>query len=261
MPPTAAAPPSAPGPPILPLPEMPTRPPAVSGSCRLLPAAVMALLPFDAGKPVVQVAVDGRLLHLQVDTGAETSVLTPPGAAALGISPGPARMRVAGLGGAAGYGSVSVPRIDFAGQVLRQMTLPVMRLEGADGLDGLIGADLLAPYEVEIDLPARRITLFRAYGCTHPAPRWRAEAALWMPGAALPILTGWLDGRPLRVLLDTGANVSSVDARMAGLPKAELNADPASRSYGAGGLSIAGHAHRLPGWTSAAFHSPSQTCG
>jgi predicted aspartyl protease len=205
----------------------------------------MTLLPFDAGKPVVAVAVNARILRMQVDTGAETSVLTEQGAQTLGLAPGPARVRVAGLGGAAGYGSVQLRRIDLAGQQLRGLTLPVMHLEGADGMDGLIGADLLAPYQVQIDLPGHVMTLFRAYGCRHPAPLWPAISIGWTGAGGLPIVDGWLDGRKLALLLDTGANVSAVDAGAAALATAESRADLTSRSYGAGGLAIAARAHRF----------------
>jgi len=240
--PPPSAPPIAPGPPIAPLPERPALRVGAPPGCRMVPAASLPLLPFDADKPVVNVSLDGHRLRMQVDTGAETSVLTIAGAAALGLAPGPMRQKVEGLGGTAGYGTVRLDRIAFGGQTVRGHDLPVMRLQGPGDLGGLIGADLLAPYQVELDVPSRRLTLFRADGCAAPGPSWPSVALAWTTAHTLPIVAADLDGQTVMALLDTGATASAVDARQV---NADLRGDRQIQSYGAGGMSIAGRVHRF----------------
>jgi predicted aspartyl protease len=249
----------APGPAIIAAPNRPALRPGAPPGCRVTQVASLRLLPFDADKPLVEIAVNGRRLRMQVDTGAETSVLTIAGAAAIGLSPGPLRRQVEGLGGTAGYGTVHLDRITFGGQVLRGLDLPVMQLRDAAGVDGLIGADLLAPYQVLLDFQARQMTLLRADRCAAPHPPFAAIELAWTSPHAMPIVAARLNGRPLAALLDTGAHRSAIDTARSGLTEADLRRDPQVQSYGAGGQTLAGRAHRFASLTLGGVSLPGPT--
>ncbi len=137
--------------------------------------------------------------------------------------------------------------IGFGGQTVRDMDVPVMRLSGADDLAGLIGADLLAAYQVEIDPAGRRVILARAYGCADVQAGWsgRAVALGWVGVRALPVVEARLDGRWVRALIDTGASNSAVGAAQSGVAPGVLAVDRPSVSYGAGDRAMAGRLHRF----------------
>jgi hypothetical protein len=248
QPPTATAPPIAP-PPAAPVPaitqtrSLPALRPPIA--CRSPLPTILHLLPTPDGAAVVTVLLNGLALRMQIDTGAETSVLTRTGAARLGLTPGAGRRAIRGLGGDAAYGTVAIDRIDFAGTTQRRLTLPVMRLAGTPGeRDGLIGADLLAPFTLALDLREGRLTLFRDGRCG-PPPGIDASTLPWISSHDLPVITASLDGYPLTALLDTGASASAVDEASAGLASAQGGPAPQFRSYGAGGIAIPTRLHRF----------------
>ena len=207
--------------------------------------ARLALLEFDGAKPRVDLRLNGRPMRMAIDSGAETSMLTGDGAAALGLAPGPTRRRVAGLAGTADYGVVRVARIEFAGETVRGLDLPIIPLAALTRIDGLIGADLLAAYLVALDFSTRQLTLYRPRGCAHVSPPWPATPLAWTGAEALPIVRAALDGRPLTALIDTGTNISAISAAAAGLTPADLRSDRSTQSFGAGGTSLPGRMHRF----------------
>lgn len=212
--------------------------------CSLVMAATLPLLPDAEGKPVVAILAAGRLLRMQVDSGAETSVLTTASATRLGLVPSAART-VQGAGGVARYPTARLTAVDFGGQTIPTLTVPVMALRGGEAVDGLIGADLLAPFQVGFDPARAAITLYRAYHCRTPHPPWPATALDWTGPWQIPVIGAVLDGHGIAAVLDTGSASSFVDARLAPVAAAVLRADPRRRAYAAGGMAVEGSLHRF----------------
>ena len=103
-------------------------------------------------------------------------------------------------------------------------------------LDGVLGLNVLIGYELDLDVPNRRATLYRARPCPAAAPSWTE------PYTSLPVqqqarsghlfVNGELDGQPLRGMLDTGASLTTVSlaaARDTGLTPQALHALPGGR--------------------------------
>ncbi len=81
---------------------------------------------------------------------------------------------------------------------------------------GLLGADVLSHFQIEIDVPRGRLALYRAGDCGE-GPPWRNDAtelALTREGGRL-FAAVRLDGVALRALLDTGARSIIVGERAA----------------------------------------------
>ncbi len=204
------------------------------------PTRRYGLVAMGDGKPVVRLAAGRRDLLMQVDTGAETSVLTAAGAALLGLRPGAPWRRIAGLGGLAAYPTVWVTGLGFAGMACRDLRLPVMRLPLAAGVDGIIGIDLLRDFVVGLDLAAGAMTL------TDALPTGVGHAALrFVPGAGLPVVTARVGQRLIPALLDTGAGGSAIDVAVSGMMAGALAEDPARLGYGAGGMAVPARLHRF----------------
>ncbi len=213
---------------------------AIAQGCGAIVAARYALRDGPDGKPVVALRAGGQVLAMLLDTGAEISVLSASGAMRLGLAVSPDRRRVTGLAGTGEYGAAVLPLVHFAGRDLPRLRLPVMRLDGATGLDGLLGADLLGGFQVVIDLRAGLLTLYRS-PCAGPP----AGASARQAGGSLPIVQAFLDGRPLPALLDTGASSSAVDRAAAELGAGTLAGDIPGRSFAAGGQGFPVLLHRF----------------
>ena len=167
--------------------------------------------------PYVRVAINGRPATMLIDTGANVSVLTPAAAARLGVAAAEVQ---------ASMSSVSGPSVARAGQV-REMQIGPVRVPGVivaitDVLrmpgDGVIGLDVLAGFQVELDSPARRISFFSPPACRNAHPDWAGpvqeiEAArLWAGYLTVPIT---VNGTTMRAVLDTGASITVVSRKRA----------------------------------------------
>ncbi len=163
---------------------------------------------------VVPAAVNGQVVGLGLDTGAQTTTVTPELVASLDLRPDPgmSALRVSGMGGNAysqvvaldslRLGGVTYRKIDvFAaslGKVGRQTELPVA---------GLVGEDLLSRYEVGFDIGHRAVSLYSARGCASVKPPWSAPVAipLRLSENNHLLFPVELDGQPMTAMLDSGS--------------------------------------------------------
>jgi hypothetical protein len=166
------------------------------------PGAVLATLPFldseESNRVYVDLAPESarRRLRFLLDTGATDSVVTPLAARAMGvrvrrIKPDPYRRRTL-------LGRDVLFHVDTSSSDTGSKT----------GWEyGLLGGSFLAEYVVEIDFEARRVRLL-------DADRYRVPESVDHPHEAVlplnvvanrPGFEVVVNGRPLEVLLDTGA--------------------------------------------------------
>ena len=216
---------------------------AASGPCRLQPVADLPVT-LDGNRLETMAKVDGADTTLLLDTGAEQTVLTAATAAALHLPRSQhSASRLAGVGGVVTNADVYAD-LDLGGVGVRR------RLAVADipGLGGLVGADVLGDYDLELDLPGRRVRLWRAPGCGAADLPWtgpRVTVPVDVTGGGLLRVGALLDGLAVPALLDSGASRSVVQADAAGVTPGALAADPASVSRGVDGGAIAVRAHRF----------------
>src|SRR5262249_26586082 len=102
---------------------------------------------------------------------------------------------------------------------------------------GLLGADFLFRFDLEIDLPQRKLTLYRNPGGADGVPPCDGAAM------AIPLvksatnrlnLAVSVDGHPFRAIIDTGANASLItrpNALRAGVTAEALERDTAIESH------------------------------
>ena len=214
-----------------------------SGPCRLRPVADLPVT-LDANRLEVTGRVDGADATLLLDTGAETTVLTAATVAALQLPRSQhSASRLAGVGGVVANADVYAD-LDLGGVGVRRR----MAVANIPGLGGLVGADVLSDYDLELDLPDRRVRLWRAPGCGAADLPWtgpRVTVPVDVTGGGLLRVSALLDGHAVPALLDSGATRSVVQTDAAGVLPAALAADPASVSRGVDGGAIAVRAHRF----------------
>lgn len=222
--------------------------------CALTPIASAPLIP-ERNFMLVPVRIDGQDATMLLDTGAETTTVTPAAAERLGLpADGKQPSMLRGVSGNVRSQNVLVRELSLGGQVVRAAkSAGVGDLPPFPGVSppvaGLLGADVLAGFEAEIDLPGRTLTLYRAVGCNGFTP-WPQAAAVPFrkQRGGLVILDARVDGRRVRAMLDTGARTTLITRETAetlGVSAAALDQDRRTNGVGIGLASIAFRQHRF----------------
>ena len=228
---------------------------AAPNSCALVPLASM---PLETRNNLlfVTAGIGGQRVRLLVDTGAERTILTEAAVAQLALPHDPQHItRSFGIGGTSANWDAFIP-----GLTLGDTRFPVYRVAvgdfsmdhtGGPRADGLLGADILLAFDVDIDAPHHRLTLYRARRCADARPPWH-RSAIEIKGLEahrdrllVPIA---LDGVPGMAILDTGAQATTIGMAMArrlGLTEPLLATDHIIMAHGAAPEPLAVHVHRF----------------
>ena len=174
------------------------------------------------GFPFVTAEVNGRLAAFLLDTGSHSLLLLPDAAARLGLTTDPGQStRLLGTGGARDVPNVVLRGMTLGGAPVAGGSVPVSALQHLPVTDpplaGLLGANLLASYDLELDFGAGRLTLLAPTGC--PTLAGAAMPLRPIPGGdyAVDVL---VNGAPVLALPDTGSRqtlLSTEAARRLGL--------------------------------------------
>jgi len=210
-----------------------------------------ATLPIrvERGFQVADVAVNGKTLRMLIDTGAAHSVLFGDAPQQVGArtdwgTPGTFtdvnRMVV--------RHNVVLDRVNFAGQALTNVEMAALPRAGVLGSvsDGVIGMDILRRFDLDFEVPERRIMLYHWRDCPNGYPNWSTGYATLKPLQAaredgLIVVPGTLDGQPASVVIDSGAEVIVVAEEAAlrsGVPQAALVGDGRVSVSGAGSQAV-----------------------
>ena len=201
------------------------------------------------------VSIDGRRVLLVVDTGAEASTLTPEAAAALHLPRDASHGSVLiGISGPIRTPNVRVAKFDIDTIQRTDQSLGLGRMPAFPGLhppvSGLLGTDVLSGYEVDLDVPNGRMSLYAAHGCAGGYRPWPGALAvpLIQTRSGLLFVEALVDGRTVTALLDTGARTSLISRRTAatlGVTDATLAGDPERKGIGIGMGGIEFRQHRF----------------
>jgi predicted aspartyl protease len=223
--------------------------------CRAIRLVELPVTPMGR-VPVVSLRVNGTPVQFLFDTGAERTIISAATAQRMGIVAHfeyPRRMR--SLGSAMASGDARLASLGSGGLAMtnfRVLVGPVaLPAVGGKPLDGLLGADFLTSFEIDLDLERRRITLYEPPPCPITAPDWRVPFETIEANRSLhdrlffPVS---LDGHAFAALIDTGAQLSAVDAEAAaaaGVGPNALARDPVTTLRGAAAETVNSRAHRF----------------
>jgi hypothetical protein len=213
-----------------------------------------------AGVPVVSVQVNDVALPFVLDTGAQRSLVTDATVQRADLRLDEwASTTVKGVSGYERHRNADPASLRLGDIALRRRTvaadstltvgpLPQSALAGHE-IAGLLGADFLAGFDLDIDLPDRQVTLYHVTGCTGRFLPWQTDydmIAAGQPFRDVLIIPVELDGRTLRAEIDSGSSIGLLTAsgidRM-GLTPDVLAAGPAGAVHGVGRFTVATRRH------------------
>ena len=176
------------------------------------------------GYPIVPGSILGQPVSFLLDTGAQGMLVTPGIADALRL-PLRGMTRIYGTGGSQEARLVSLPGLRLGlgagdaampAQIAPVAPLPV-DLRTDPPLAGLVGASLLARFDLDIDVPGGRLGLSIPGSCPPPAG---TLLPLDVSRAGEPFVPVRINGQRLTALLDTGSRATLLTqstARVLGL--------------------------------------------
>ena len=118
-------------------------------------------------------------------------------------------------------------------------------------LDGLLGADVLSDFDIDLDLPHHEMTFYEKQTCPTAAPDWRGPYAALETGFSrgerlfFPVR---LDGHSLTALIDTGSQRTALSTEAAGalgLTESLLEQDRLVTTHGIAAGPLPARVHRF----------------
>ena len=213
---------------------------AAYAGCRL--GAVAVLQEHGGSSPIITIDINGRPANLVLDTGAGATTLTRSSAERLGVRMSELGFEMYGVGGVRHVyrgiaarmriGGLSADGFSLAGQDFFD------RPEDAE-LDGLFGMNLMAAYDVDLDLPGNHVVIYQADGnCGKPT------VALQPPLYMVPLefikndrqadVELSIDGHRIRAVIDSGAAKTVMFRSAASRLGVDMSALRASAHFGYG---------------------------
>ena len=225
------------------------------GACKLVWRADLPIDPRD-NLIFVPAMFNDHPANLLMDTGAERTTLTEAAVTRLHLRRDlQHQSNSVGIGGTSA--SYEALPDDFAVGVFRlaveRVKVATFALPEIGGIqpDGLLGADILLAFDLDIDLPARRLTIYRARPCADSRPPWTEPyssvegVAMWRDRLMVPLTVNGANGR---AVLDTGAQSTVIRPEFAargGVTPALLGNDPNRTIRGASRDQASSRLHRF----------------
>lgn len=174
-----------------------------------------ALIRLIGHRPGIMVAINGYgPFPFLIDTATSHSVIVPGLRERLAIAatPGPAYSVVTAAGSVRSHFHI-VREIAAAGVIVEGVHAVVIDLPPELGVMGILGADFLSNFTVDLDLRARKITLYPEKTLVH-VPGFQSVRGI-VDSAGFIVVPARVDGIGASAVFDTGAGQTVANPRLA----------------------------------------------
>ncbi len=219
-----------------------------ASSCDLGIDANFPVTYVDGHIPVITVEIQGQPVRLMFDTGAAISFLSPGAYNRLQLNQtdNPPGYDVTGIGGTRPVSAFALVDIDFGAVKLKNEVVAIFAKStpdeiGPNAIDGIMGYDILQYFDIGLDLPHNRITLYTPQHCIVTETPWAGNyvpTAFTRPRAASPVIQEAIDGQNFNMTIDTGAYHSLI--MQASLERKNVTPEAEPAASNGNGTGIAG---------------------
>ena len=234
--------------------------PIAAGAACVVDNKATVPLTLTGGAITVPVEINGIVATMILDTGAQRSLVTQEAVQRLVLARDEwVGTTMRGVGGIETRPNADPRSLKLGGVPLARRTLnhdtsltvgviPRTHI-GPLVIDGVLGRDFLSVFDLDIDVPDRRLTLYQVHDCAGRFLPWDGSYAavpVTLPTESALVVPVILDSTPLRALLDTGASSSMIAAPglfRLGLQPASFAGDPADQVSGMGSHIVTMHRH------------------
>jgi predicted aspartyl protease len=196
--------------------------PTTASACHLTELAALPVT-FIEDHPTIIVKIAGHDEVMMIDTGAFASVITEKTAAALGAREIFTTDEIQGIGGLADIAAAHPGDTQIGGIMVKDPQFVVVKTlipnsRDLVGVDGIIGQDILKFYNLGLDFPHKRFTMYARNQCPNAFPfggYFSPSPSTWSESQQLLVPIS-VDQKNFTVMLDTGSddflmNRSSLD--------------------------------------------------
>jgi len=188
-------------------------------NCALQRLVEAPMLQDDYYSPVISVMLDDKPRKVLLDTGGFWSMVTPETAAGLPTRYAPIEGRL-GLQGLPMNKMVKFPSVQVGPAKIDNIDFFIMPEGYMERVDGTLGANWLAAFDVEIDPVKNTASLFSKDHCEGQVIYWPHQDMAVVPftlarGERHVTLSLTLAGKDVKVMIDTGAPESVLSMRAA----------------------------------------------
>jgi predicted aspartyl protease len=169
------------------------------------PYGTQPMIRLSNGRPGVMVAINGYgMFPFLIDTATSHTVLTPRLRDRLRLhATGGDSTSVVTAAGRVPSQFLLVNEIATSGVIVERVTAVVMDLPGSLGADGILAADFLSNFTVDLDLKRRVLTLYPERTIVHPPGYQRIAGKV--NGAGFIVVPGRVDNAVTSFVYDSGA--------------------------------------------------------
>jgi predicted aspartyl protease len=188
-------------------------------ACQLLQVGELQVS-MRGNTPLIPATIDGHAVQMMVDTGAARSMIWRSKAQEFNLRISSSAMKFYGVGGADEAGVVLVKDLALAGGTAHNVLLYAAGRGNpfADSA-GILGEDMLSKWDVEYDLSAGKIRLFKPKDCEGDQVAYWARAYFMAKLVNGPAGTNWLeanvslDGHQIVAMFDSGSALSTISSK------------------------------------------------
>lgn len=212
-------------------------------ACRYIEQASLELAPaIRSTAPTVGGAINGKPVRMLLDTGSYATFVLRDEAESQRLSPERINRQVQGVGGMTSLFLVKVKDFAIGDAHAKNLRFPVIETLDNAGMGGIVGADFLLQYDVELNLADKRVKLFRADHCQDKALAYWDQDAMtvpmkFTPESTTPLVPVSINGVALWALVDSGADGTIIDldtARKLGFSEDAAGVTPGGKAHGIG---------------------------
>lgn len=228
-------------------------PPTQTGACALNPVTEVPVR-FVQGHILVPASIDDTPVQMILDTGATASMLTQDAAARLLLPTDTGRVTtMRGVGGTAVTRNMLIRSLRIGNQEWSARSIATGRLGHQSQEDppmvGLLGADFLDRFDIELDIPRQRMVLWQVAHCQGDFVPWQARhfsVRLTRDQQNRMVAQAHIDGHKVAALIDWGASstaITTATAAALGVTPAVLLHDQPRTTIGVDQNALSAHMH------------------